>query len=90
MKRWKDMQNVADDEFLRQVGIPRANFETVLEKINAYLEAERARNRMKTRGVKTTCLPVEDRLLLTCYYLRHHPTFQNLGDVFGISPGYAK
>jgi hypothetical protein len=89
MKRWKDMQNAADDEFLRQVGIPRANFETILEKIHAYLEAERTRNRMKTRGVKTTRLPVEDRLLLTFYYLRHHPTFQNLGDVFGISQGYA-
>lgn len=89
MKRWKDMQDVTDKEFLRQVGVPRANFETILEKVKTYLAAERTRNRMKNRGVNTTNLPVEDRLLLTFYYLRHHPTFQNLGDVFGISQGYA-
>ncbi len=89
MKRWKEMQDVTDEEFLRQVGVPRAHFATILEKVQAYLETERTRNRMKNRGVKTTELPVEDRVLLTFYYLRHHPTFQNLGDVFGISQGYA-
>jgi DDE superfamily endonuclease/Helix-turn-helix of DDE superfamily endonuclease len=89
MKRWEQMQDVNDDEFLRQVGVPRVQFETILEKIQTYLDAERTRNRMKNRGVNTTRLPVEDRLLLTFYYLRHHPTFQNLGDVFGISQGYA-
>ncbi len=30
----------------------------------------------------------EDRLLLTLYYLRHYPTFANLGDIFGISESY--
>lgn len=89
MKRWKKMQHVTETEFLRQVGIPRANFDTILEKVKAYLEAERVRNRMKRRGLKISGLPIEDRLLLTFYYLRHHPTFLNLADVFGISESYA-
>ena len=41
------------------------------------------------RGLNTSELPVEDRLVLTLYYFRHHPTFLNLGDVFGISESYA-
>lgn len=89
MKRWDKMQHVTEAEFLRQVGIPRANFDTILEKVKDYLAAERRRNRMKMRGLKTSDLPVEDRLLLTFYYLRHHPTFLNLADVFGISESYA-
>ena len=89
MKRWEKMQDVTETEFLRQVGIPWANFQTILEKVMAYLDAERRRNPRKTRGVKTSGLPVEDRLLLTFYYLRHHPTFLNLADVFGISESYA-
>lgn len=89
MKRWKQMKTVSEAEFLRQVGIPRANFDTILEKVIAYLEAERERYPMKRRGVKVSCLPIEDRLLLTVYYLRHHPTFLNLADVFGISESYA-
>jgi len=89
MKRWKKLQHVSETEFLRQVGIPRANFDTILEKVKTYLEAERVRNRMKRRGLKISRLPVEDRLLLTFYYLRHHPTFLNLADVFGISESYA-
>jgi len=89
MKRWKKLQHVSETEFLRQVGIPRANFETIVEKVNTYLEAERVRNRMKRRGLKFSHLPIEDRLLLTFYYLRHHPTFLNLADVFGISESYA-
>ena len=89
MKRWKQMKTVSEAEFLRQVGIPRANFDTILEKVIAYLEAERERYPMKKRGVKVSCLPIEDRLLLTLYYLRHHPTFLNLADVFGISESYA-
>jgi hypothetical protein len=89
MKRWKKLRYAGDRKFLRQVGIPRATFDTILAKTRAALEAGRDRNRMKQRGVKTTRLPVEDRLLLTLYYLRHHPTFENLGDVFDISQGYA-
>ena len=83
------MQHANDANFLRQVGIPRGNFETILAKVKAHLEAERTRNRMKQRGLNTSELPVEDRLLLTLYYLRHHPTFRNLADIFDISESYA-
>lgn len=70
MKRWEKLPHVSQAEFLRQVGIPRANFDTIWEKVNDHLEAERQRNRMKMRGLNTSELPVEDRLLLTFYYLR--------------------
>src|SRR5665647_3039180 len=33
-------------------------------------------------------LALEDRLLLTLYYLRHYPTLINLAAVFGISESY--
>lgn len=89
MKRWKKMHDVPETEFLRQVGIPRAHFDTIVEKVKTYLETERVRNRMKRRGLKISHLPVEDRLLLTFYSLRHHPPFLNLADVFGISESYA-
>jgi hypothetical protein len=89
MTRWETIQQASDAEFLRQVGISREHFDTILEKVKTYLEAERTRNRMKQRGLKTTDLSIEDRLLLTLYYLRHHPTFRNLADVFGISESYA-
>jgi hypothetical protein len=89
MKPWAKMQDVSEAEFLRHVGISRDQFDTILQKVKAYIKAEQQRNRLKLRGLKTTELPVEDRLLLTLYYLRHHPTFLNLGDVFGISESYA-
>ena len=44
MKRWKEMEHVTESEFLRQVGIPRANFITILDKVRAYLDAERTRS----------------------------------------------
>jgi len=37
------------------------------------------------RGRKDSKLALEDRLLLTLYYLRHYPTLINLAAVFGIS-----
>jgi len=43
---------------------------------------------LKKRGLKNSELSLEERVLLTIYYLRHYPTFANLADVFEISESY--
>ena len=43
---------------------------------------------MTRRGRKDSKLALEDRLLLTLYYLRHSPTLINLAAIFGISESY--
>ena len=43
---------------------------------------------MTIRGRKDSKLALEDRLLLTLYYLRHYPALINLATVFGISESY--
>ena len=45
-------------------------------------------NKLKRRGRKSSMI-VEDKLLLTLYYLRHYPTFDNLGDLYSICSSYA-
>ena len=45
---------------------------------------------MKRRGVKTKKgITTKVKLLITLTYLRHYPTFLNLGNMFGISESYA-
>ncbi len=46
------------------------------------------KNPNKAKGVKPSIIVV-DKVLLTLYYLRHYPTFKNLGDNFSISESYA-
>ena len=43
---------------------------------------------MKQRGLKESKLSLEDRVLLTLYYLRHYPIFINLANIFDISESY--
>ena len=65
------------------------NFKKLLEKVQWYLAEEQARNPLSQRGQKSKIL-LEDRLLLTLFYLRSYPTFLNLGNQFGISESYAQ
>lgn len=46
------------------------------------------RNPLKKRGLKKSKLSLEERVLLTIYYLRHYPTFVNLANIFEISESY--
>jgi len=60
----------------------------LLKKIREYLHEEQEKQPVKKRGRKSAvCL--EDRLLLTLYYLRHYETFSRLGGQFGIHESYA-
>ena len=76
------------EEFLRTVGLSPEDFRHLHEQLSDYLEQQKALNPLTRRGRKDSKLILEDRLLLTLYYLRHYPTLINLGAVFGISESY--
>ena len=89
MKRFKTLQYRSPAKFLRAVGISLEQFVTLRDKILACIQAEQKAQPMKKRGRKAITLTVEDKLLLTLTYLRHYPTFDQLGDQFGICESYA-
>jgi hypothetical protein len=72
------------EEFLRTVGLSPEDFLHLYGKLSAYLDEQKALNPMTRRGRKDSKLALEDRLLLTLYYLRHYPTFINLAAIFGL------
>lgn len=89
MRCFESVRSLAPDEFLRDVGLTLDQFLTVRDQIVAAIMAERARAPIKNRGKQVSRLTVEDKLLLTLTYVRHYPTFQQLGRQFGISESYA-
>ena len=78
----------SDERFVRDVGISKATFQQLLDKVATYLAVQREKNPMKKRGLKST-ISLADQLLLTLTYLRHYPTFGKLGKEFSISESYA-
>ncbi|MBF0238257.1 MAG: transposase [SAR324 cluster bacterium] len=88
MYRFNEMKNIREEEFKRSVGISSTQFESLLSSIKQYIEESRQKNPMKRRGI-SGALTLEDKLLLTLYYLRHYATFSMLGQGFGISESYA-
>ena len=57
------------EEFLRIVGLSQEDFLHLHGKLAAYLDEQKALNPLTRRGRKDTKLVLEDRLLLTPYYL---------------------
>ena len=76
------------EEFLRTVGLSQEDFLHLQGKLAAYLDEQNALKPLTRRGRKDSKLVLEDRLLLTLYYLRHYPTLINLAAIFGISESY--
>ena len=76
------------EEFLRTVGLSQEDFQHLHRKLVAYLDEQKALKPLTRRGRKDSKLALEDRLLLTLYYLRHYPTFINLAAIFDISESY--
>lgn len=74
--------------FTRLVGLNYAAFNIVLDKLKAEITRYRDAKLVRHRGL-TSALALEDQLLLTLLYLRQHPTFLQLGAMFGISESYA-
>ena len=76
------------EELKRDIGISLENFYEVVLLIKNQIKELHKKNPNRTKGVKSS-LSIEDKTLLTLYYLRHYPTFANLGDTFSISESYA-
>jgi hypothetical protein len=76
------------EELMRTVGLSQEDFLYLLGRLATYLEEQNALHPLTRRGRKDSKLALEDRLLLTLYYLRHYPTLINLAAVFGISESY--
>ncbi len=77
------------NDYLRQVGISEKQFTFLLKRLEREIEEDLQKNKMKKRGVPSKVITTELKLLLTLRYLRHYPTFINLGATFGISESYA-
>ena len=88
MSQFEKAVKLSDEQFLRAVGVDKATFNLILERVAAYLERVREERPMKKRGKKSE-VELPNRLLLTFTYLRHYPTFARLGLEFGISESYA-
>lgn len=89
MRCFESLKSLTPAEFLRDVGLTLEQFLTVRDQVVAVMTAERTRYPIKNRGKQVSRLTVEDKLLLMLTYVRHYPTFQQLGRQFGISESYA-
>ena len=86
--RFETLMTYSKKKFCRTIGIKTENFLCVVEKVKAYLESEYEFRPVKKRGKKSG-LTLEDKIVLSIYYLRNYPTFSILGGYFGISESYA-
>ena len=75
------------DDFKRDTGISLENFYEIVLLVKRHIKKLHEKNLNLTKGIKSS-LSIENRILLTLYYLRHYTTFKNLGDVFKISESY--
>ena len=75
--------------YLRQVGVSEVQFTLLLKRLEQEIEKDLQNNKIKKRGVPSKAMSTESKLHLTLAYLRHYPTFSNLGSIFGISESYA-
>lgn len=73
---------------LRLIGVEIEMFDSILEKVQKYLDEEKANNPISNRGIKSE-LSVANQLLLTFIYLKSYITFFDLGFQFGISESHA-
>lgn len=75
-------------EFTRLVGVNYAAFKIILDRLKNEITRYRNTKLVRHRGLPSS-LSIEDQLLLTLIYLRQHPTFLQLGEMFSISESYA-
>lgn len=76
------------EEFKRDTGVSLENFIKIINLVKKHLKIIYEKNPNKLKGQKPSII-IEDKILLTLYYLRHYPTFKDLGDRFNISESYA-
>jgi hypothetical protein len=88
MKPYDEIRKLKPAEFKRMTGISMKNFEIVLQMVIDYLQDQKISQPMRKRGIQSN-MKVEDKILLTLFYLRHYSTFSTSGGVFNISESYA-
>ena len=88
MKPFHKLNHLSSKDFQRETGLSKENIQLLIEKVNHSIHTQKERFPEKKRGRNTSNIALEDRILLTLYYLRHYPTFANLADVFEISESY--
>ena len=77
--KFKNIQNLKDEEFRRLTGIKRKTFNLMVEIINKHEE-----RKLKIGG-RPNKLTIEDRILMTLEYLREYRTFFHIAKTYGIS-----
>ena len=82
------IKNYSPLNFKRCTGISLYSFALILNKLQIHFDDLHKNNPLSKRGLKPT-ISLENKLLLTLYYLRDYPTFIKLGQTFGISESYA-
>lgn len=88
MKPFSIINQYKPERFERETGLSKIGFNSLIDKVAVYLDAKKQRRPLSRRGKQNSKLSLEDRVLLTLYYLRHYPTFSNLSDVFDLSESY--
>ena len=88
MKRYAKIIKQSDRSFKRQTGLSIDNFNQLLQQLRLHIAQLKIDNPLKDRGLSGE-LSLEDKLLLTLYYIRHYPIFLLLGQIFNISESYA-
>lgn len=87
MVKFNKLEKLSDKKFRCMVGLPRHCFTSLVEKINLEIEQQKILKPMTKRGIKGAFL-LEDKILITLYYLRHYPTLESLCGIFSISTSY--
>lgn len=88
MKPYNEICDYSPEKFKRAAGLSKKNFDGLFVEVSDFVRKEKERYPMSKRGKQSSTVSQKDRVLLTLYYLRHYPTFANLGDVFSISESY--
>jgi hypothetical protein len=75
MKPFHKLNDLSAEDFQRETGLSKENIQCLIEKVGHFIETQKERFPEKKRGKNTSKIALEDRILLTLYYLRHYPTF---------------
>lgn len=89
MSRFAKIKSLPTRKFVRKVGLNLPHFLLLCHQVAQYEANERDKWPMKKRGISSKKLTLEDKVLLTLYYVRHYHTFDQLADLFDISESYA-
>ncbi|MCX7075356.1 MAG: transposase family protein [Methylococcales bacterium] len=90
MKLYAKITTKSAAKFKRLVGISQDDFTHVVKWLEFEQSDIKKHHPQKRRGLTTSKVSLEDRVLLTFYYLRHYPTFDNLACIFNISESYCQ